>query len=155
MTNYTGSFCKINNNVSSETPTALNGVFYEASADLPFYAGFSHEILDVNIPNTTLTSRGKVGNNNGDISFLAEIITTTENVANENSFFIMTTNVFQVGMIASGVRIIVNDFLGTIRLDNVPEYANDAAAIAAGLSTGSIYKSTSIQDASTYLNIVP
>jgi len=41
-----------------------------------------------------------------------------------------------------GTVIIVNDSMKTVQITNVPTYANDAAAILGGLSTGNLYKTT-------------
>ena len=54
---------------------------------------------------------------------------------------------------ANGTGISVNDSGSLITLTNVPAYINDAAAVAAGLATGDLYKSTVA--GSTFLKILP
>jgi len=53
----------------------------------------------------------------------------------------------------SGTYINVDDSLGVVIITNVNAYANDAAATGAGLTTGSLYKTTVA--GSTFLKIVP
>lgn len=46
-----------------------------------------------------------------------------------------------------------NPSFNTITLTDIPSYADDAAAISGGLTTGNIYKTTT--GGSTFLKIIP
>ena len=53
----------------------------------------------------------------------------------------------------NGTKILINDTNQVVTITNVPTYADDAAAITGGLTTGMLYKTTT--SGSTFLKIVP
>lgn len=53
----------------------------------------------------------------------------------------------------NGTKISINDLSQLVKISNVPSYADDSAAITAGLTTGELYKTTT--SGSTFLKIVP
>ena len=59
-------------------------------------------------------------------------------------------NLFTPG---NGTIITINDLTQLIKITNVPAYADDAAAVTGGLTTGNLYKTTVL--GSTFLKIVP
>jgi len=61
--------------------------------------------------------------------------------------------VVTIGNLISGTYIKVDDLNQKITVNNVPTYADDAAAITGGLTTGMLYKTTT--GGTTSLNIVP
>lgn len=58
-----------------------------------------------------------------------------------------------LGTTVNGTQITINDITKLVKITNVPTYANDAAAITGGLTTGHLYKTTT--GGITALNIVP
>ena len=81
---------------------------------------------------------------------------TTINLSDSNSIVDIQAKVFRAGDgsgLYSGTVLVVNDITQLITMTNVPAYANDAAATGAGLTTGDLYKTTTL--GITSLNIVP
>ena len=58
-----------------------------------------------------------------------------------------------IGDLTGGTYIGIDGSAHLVTIANVPTYANDAAATAAGLTTGKLYKTTTL--GTTSLNIVP
>lgn len=120
-------------------------------------------------PVTKVFTVGDVASTGNDTEFTVddqtqEIRNATDgqfNVTNSNGSnyylaFDTATKIFKLGDIDSvgnGTYIIINDVSSTVQISNVPTYANDAAAILGGLSTGELYKTTTL--GITSLNIVP
>lgn len=64
-----------------------------------------------------------------------------------------TATVGDVLSAANGTKVTVDDITQLITVTNVPAYADDSAATTAGLTTGQLYKTTTL--GSTLLKIVP
>ena len=100
-------------------------------------------IGDINNVNgdAKLYLKHSVGNNPGAITYGNN--TTNLFIANGGSHkFGIGDGVDGTPPANHGTRIDINDITQTILSSNVPTYANDAAAIAGGLTTGMWYKTT-------------
>lgn len=105
--------------------------------------------LEVNSPDGTLTYALKM---NPGLLTVGDYINATEiylNLDNENGLY-------QIGDLnnsVNGTYISIENFTELVKITNVPLYADDAAAITGGLTTGHLYKTTT--GGITSLNIVP
>jgi len=80
-----------------------------------------------------------------------------QDTSNNRYFSVFPTGrIVQIGDYASnfnGTYVSVDDINQLVRISNVPDYADDAAAILGGLNSGHLYKTTT--GGSTFLKIVP
>lgn len=101
-------------------------------------------------------------NNNNHISYIGKITDNRSYISVDSSddltreIVINTVSQVKIGDVlgvVNSTQIIVDDSTELITITNVPTYADDAAAVTGGLTTGQLYKTTT--SGITALNIVP